>query len=103
MSTNSFSTRSDNTAVESVCDCIYWKTRRISAARGADPYTHLKTDLELIAAPPSSETSRDRGPRKPAGALPACSLRSGRTRLRALRAAFLKPGGTEHPRLRRES
>src|SRR5262245_46624494 len=50
-----------------------------------------------------SETFRARGPRKPAGVPPACSLRSGRTRPQALRAAFLKPGGTGPPRLRRGS
>src|SRR5262249_15832935 len=49
---------------------------------------------EPTSPPPFSETSRDSGPRKPAGAPAACSLRSGRTRPRALGAAFLRPAGT---------
>src|SRR5882672_3627776 len=59
--------------------------------------------VKPTAAPPASETSHDRDPRKPAAVPPACSLRSGRTRPQALRAVFLKQGGTVSPRLRRGS
>src|SRR5262245_19615183 len=71
-----------------------WQLRTILTVRGRE-----RTTTEVV----SSKTSRARGPRKPAGAPPACSLLSGRTRPQALRAAFLKQGETGHPRPRRVS
>src|SRR5262245_41037392 len=35
---------------KSVCNCVYGKDRWISTARGTDPYTHLKTDLNGLPA-----------------------------------------------------
>jgi len=33
--------------ISAVCDYVYGKARRISTARGTDPYTHLITDLDI--------------------------------------------------------